>query len=173
MPRTLLPPSMEDNECPITQVPRSMLDIPVINKVDGMHYEYAPICLWVETHGTSPVTREKTQVSDLVAENDLWFVLDTSGSMSQPATSLHISETTNLSINDLAVYSDQALEGCAASSAQEVDLWCHPLRPLGETRLSKAASHQGQHQVFRRVSCTSCQARWHDKLDSASQSCAA
>ena len=105
MPRTLLPPSMEDNECPITQVPKSMLDIPVINKVDGMHYEYAPICLWVETHGTSPVTREKTQVSDLVAENDLWFVLDTSGSMSQPATSLHISETTNLSINDLAVYS--------------------------------------------------------------------
>ena len=95
--------------CPITQRHKSELDIPVLNIVDNQYYEYAPIMLWLESNGTSPITRQPCEPCDLVALNDIWLVIDKSGSMSANATSHHMKEQSNLCIMDLVCYSCIAL----------------------------------------------------------------
>lgn len=95
--------------CPITQRHKSDLDVPVLNIADGQWYEYAPIMLWLESNGTSPVTRVACEPCDLVAPNDIWLVIDTSGSMSVQATNANVKEQTDLCIMDLVGYSCVAL----------------------------------------------------------------
>ena len=98
-----------DDICAITHRHKSKLDVPVLNIRDGRWYEYAPIMLWLESNSTSPVTRGYCEPCDLVAPNDIWLVIDKSGSMSSKATNVHVKEQTDICIMDLVAYSCIAL----------------------------------------------------------------
>ena len=93
---------IEKNVCPISLVPINELIDPVIG-TDTYTYERSKIEEWLKNHGTSPVTREKMSITDLIVNRALkkdqddnlkvddsdkikmTFVIDKSGSMSTEA----------------------------------------------------------------------------------------
>ena len=108
---------IEKNVCPISLVPINELIDPVIG-TDTYTYERSKIEEWLKNHGTSPVTREKMSIKDLIVnralkkdqDNNLkvddsdkikmTFVIDKSGSMSTEAEYL----TENGSDNGNPIY---------------------------------------------------------------------